>query len=88
MNQHTATGFNTALNETVAFWEMLKQILIFHIVYFNGLVRKTLEQALLNWQLQHGENMGDSRLAQRLLAAESEQSGPVSDSIAGGARVR
>jgi hypothetical protein len=74
MNQHTTASLNSSIDETIAFREMLEQVLILDIVNFDGHVREAIEQTLLDRQLQHGKHMCDTRLSQRLFATKGEQS--------------
>lgn len=48
MDQNSAAGFDTALNESIAFREMLEEILIFNVIYFDSLVREAIEEAFLD----------------------------------------
>ena len=48
MDQYTTTRLDTTLNEFVALWEVLEEVLVFNIIYFNGLVDESVEQALLH----------------------------------------
>jgi len=74
VNQHATTGLDGSVDETIAFREMLEQVLIIDIVDLDGHMREAIEQTLLDRQLQHGKHMCDTRLAQRLLATKGEQS--------------
>jgi hypothetical protein len=47
VNQHTSTRLKSALDEFVAFWEMLEQILILDIVHLDSLVCETVKKTLL-----------------------------------------
>lgn len=60
MNQHSATRLDTALNEPIAIWEMLEEVLIFNIIHLNGLVRETIEETFLHRKLEHGKHVGDA----------------------------
>jgi hypothetical protein len=51
VNQHTSTRLDSALDEFVAFWKMLKQVLILDIVHLNSLVCEAVKKTLLHRQL-------------------------------------
>jgi hypothetical protein len=74
VDQHAATSFDGSIDETIALREMLEQVLIVDIINFDGHMREAIEQTLLDRQLQHGKNMCDTCLAQRLFATKGEQS--------------
>jgi hypothetical protein len=74
VDQHTTTSLDGSIDETIALREMLEQVLIVDIVDFDGHMREAIEQTLLDRQLQHGKNMCDTCLAQRLFATKGEQS--------------
>jgi len=74
MNQYTTAHLNSSINKTIAFGEMLEQVLIFDVVDFDRHVSEAIEQTLLDRQLQHGKYMSDTCLSQRLFATKGEQS--------------
>jgi hypothetical protein len=74
VDQHATTSFDGSIDETIALREMLEQVLIVDIINFDGHMREPIEQTLLDRQLQHGKNMCDTCLAQRLFATKGEQS--------------
>lgn len=59
MHQNTASRVKSILDELVAAFEMLKQILIINIVDLHYLVGEVLKQFLIQWQLQHRKDMGN-----------------------------
>jgi hypothetical protein len=59
MHQHPAARVQAILDELVARLEVLEQILIVYIIDFYDMMRVSLEELLVERQLQHGENVRD-----------------------------
>lgn len=67
--EYAAPSIDAFLNKPVACREVLQQILVVYIIHFDDLVRKTLEERLVQWQAQDGQYMRNARCLQRLSAA-------------------
>lgn len=62
MDQNTAASLDGALDETIAFREMLEQILVLYVVHFDRHVLEAIEETLLYRQLQYRQYMRDTSL--------------------------
>lgn len=47
MDKHSATSIKRVLNEVIAGWEVLEQVFIVDVVYFDDLVVVILEKILI-----------------------------------------
>jgi hypothetical protein len=70
--KHATTSVESALNESIAFWEMFEQVFVLYIVHLHGHVCEAIKQALLHWKLQYGKYMCDSSFSKRFFPTESE----------------
>jgi len=69
VHKYASTRVQSILDESIAVREMLQQVLVIDIVDLDDLVRETLEELLVQRQLQNGQNMSDTSLLKSILAA-------------------
>ena len=62
--KHTTSSLEGALNKSIGFREMLKQILILYIVHLHSHVLEAIKQTLLYWELQHSKHVCDTSFSQ------------------------
>jgi hypothetical protein len=78
--QHTAASLKGALDKSIAFREMFKQVLILYIVDLNRHMCEAFEETLLHRQLEHRKHMSNTSFSERFLSTEREQSALQSES--------
>lgn len=74
MDQYATARIQTILDELRTSRKVFEKVVVIDIVDFNNLVRVVLEQVLVQRQPQNRQDMGDSAVLQRLLAAERKES--------------